>query len=147
MKTSSKFWQRHFGFMNPEDVMRDASVVLEYAIEKYITDGEKPKIIVHGESLGGMAASFVTMKENKLPVDFVFMNRTFDSIKKVSFWGAGIATMMSSLMDPTNTATAFCFLRRETYSQIIGSIVSKIMLFVTGWKDSNLQNYLGIEKS
>lgn len=133
--------------MNPEDVMKDAAIVLEYALEKFMSDCEQPKVIVHGESLGGVAASFVAKKVNKLPVDFVFMNRTFASIERVTFWGAGIATMMPSLMDPTNTSTAFCFLRRETYSRLIGSLISKIMLAVTGWKDSNLQNFLGIEKS
>lgn len=36
MKSSTKFFQRKFGVLNPEDVMKDAEVVLEYAKEKFI---------------------------------------------------------------------------------------------------------------
>lgn len=35
MSSSSRLLQRRFGVMNPSDVMRDAEVVLEYALEKY----------------------------------------------------------------------------------------------------------------
>jgi hypothetical protein len=36
MRSSSNYWQRNFGVMNPNDVMRDAEIVLEYAKENYI---------------------------------------------------------------------------------------------------------------
>jgi len=36
MNSSSKFLQRKLGVMNPDDVMQDAEVVLEYAKEKFI---------------------------------------------------------------------------------------------------------------
>jgi hypothetical protein len=45
--------------------MKDAEVVLEYAREKYIqqVDGSiKVKVMVHGESMGGMVATYVAMK-------------------------------------------------------------------------------------
>jgi len=34
--TSTSFLARKFGFLNPLDVVKDASVVLEYATEKFI---------------------------------------------------------------------------------------------------------------
>jgi uncharacterized membrane protein len=87
MSTSNSFFKRWFEVMNPSDVMKDAEVVLEYATEKYIMepgDEIKQKIIVHGESLGGMSASYVSMKKN-LSVDFVFVDRTFSSLDAVAY--------------------------------------------------------------
>jgi hypothetical protein len=57
----------------------------------------RPKIMVHGESLGGMVATYVTMRSNSnntnsknIPIDFSFINRTFSSLDNVAFWAAGI---------------------------------------------------------
>jgi hypothetical protein len=58
--------------MNPNDVMRDAETVLEYAKENYIQlrdssrnvsqkNNINVKVLVHGESLGGMVASYIAM--------------------------------------------------------------------------------------
>ena len=65
MSNSTSYLQSIFGFMNPTHVMQDAEVVLEYAREKYIqqVDGTiKVKVMVHGESMGGMVATYVAMK-------------------------------------------------------------------------------------
>ena len=36
MSKSNKFLQKYFGVLNPQDVMQDAEVVLEYAVENFI---------------------------------------------------------------------------------------------------------------
>jgi hypothetical protein len=36
MSKSNKFLQKFFGILNPQDVMQDAEVVLEYAVENFI---------------------------------------------------------------------------------------------------------------
>jgi hypothetical protein len=72
MRSSSNYLQRNFGVMNPNDVMRDAETVLEYAKENYIQlrdsfrnvsqkNNISVKVLVHGESLGGMVASYIAM--------------------------------------------------------------------------------------
>jgi len=91
--------------MNPSHVMKDAEVVLEYAKEKYMvppseamfsslqsarsrfnesgTRDVRVKVLLHGISLGAMSAAYVAMKSNfnrELPVDFVFLDRTFGSL-------------------------------------------------------------------
>jgi hypothetical protein len=89
--------------MDPKHVMKDAEVVLEYAREKFIqtVQGDvKVKVIVHGESLGGMVASYVTMKaatNKQLPVDFAFINRTFSSLDAVAFWTSGLTILMNKV--------------------------------------------------
>ena len=96
--------------MNPSDVMKDAEVVLEYALEKYahLPDVFPPsdqnrnkqlKVLVHGESLGGMAATYVAMKSNlgRLPVEFAFIDRTFASLDNVAFWTSGISTLKNKV--------------------------------------------------
>jgi hypothetical protein len=61
--------------MNPNDVMKDAEIVLEYAKENYIQlrdsfrnvsqkNNINVKVLVHGESLGGMVASYIAMQSN-----------------------------------------------------------------------------------
>lgn len=158
MSSSNMFMQRNFKMINPEHMMKDAAVVLEYAKEKFIQLPENydnvitspkinVKVIIHGESLGGMAASFVAMKDKKLPVDFVFINRTFSSLDSVAFWGAGISTMLSNILNHSIPTSSFCYMKRRTYAKIIGKIVTKVFGIVTQWNDSNLKNYLGIEKS
>lgn len=107
MNSSSKFLQRKLGVMNPDDVMQDAEVVLEYAKEKFIqlpetVDGSNEsrvavKVLVHGESLGGMAASYVAMKGRRTSVDFAFIDRSFASLDSVAFWGAGASLMRSTI--------------------------------------------------
>lgn len=100
--------------MNPQDVMEDAEIILEYAVEQFIMQkselfgvGKKPKlnvkIMVHGESLGGMVASYVSMKSNSgligarnIPVDFAYIDRTFSSLDNVAYWSSGIITLLSS---------------------------------------------------
>ena len=89
--------------------MKDAEIVLEYAIENFIISKAnlskqeiKSKIMVHGESLGGMVASYVTMKSNSnfnknIPVDFAFINRTYASLDNVSYWASGINILNSFL--------------------------------------------------
>ena len=111
MASSNKFLQRKFGILNPEHVMKDAEVVLEYAKEKYIQHSDgfmnkkgankvKVKVIVHGESMGGMAAAYVAMKSNmnkELPVDFAFIDRTFASLDNVAYWSSGITTLRNKI--------------------------------------------------
>jgi hypothetical protein len=53
--------------------------------------------MVHGESLGGMVATYVTMKSNSnyinsknIPIEFSFINRTFSSLDNVAFWASSI---------------------------------------------------------
>ena len=55
------------------------------------------KILVHGESLGGMAASYVAMKGRRTNIDFAFIDRSFSSLDAVAYWGAGAAIMRSSI--------------------------------------------------
>jgi hypothetical protein len=55
------------------------------------------KVLVHGESLGGMAASYVAMKGRRTSVDFAFIDRSFASLDGVAFWGAGASLMRSSI--------------------------------------------------
>jgi hypothetical protein len=91
--------------MDPSHVMMDAEVVLEYAREKFMQqiDGsinEGVKVIVHGESLGGMVATYVTMKSainKQLPVDFAFINRTFGSLDSIAYWSAGITSLRNKV--------------------------------------------------
>lgn len=109
MTTSSKFLQRWFRVMNPADIVKDAETVLEYATEKYIqahdisfgsgspSDRMRVKVMVHGQSLGGMAAAYVAMKQNKKHVDCLFIDRTFASLGAVAYWGAGLAMMTPAL--------------------------------------------------
>ena len=60
----------------------------------------KVKVIVHGESMGGMAAAYVAMKSNmnkELPVDFAFIDRTFASLDNVAYWSSGITTLRNKI--------------------------------------------------
>lgn len=103
--------------------------------------------MVHGESLGGLAASYAAMKEKKLRIDCVFINRTFASFESVAYWGAGIHAMVKSLVDNSNTSLSFCYMERATFSSLIGKAVGGCLRGVTRWKDSNIDNFNGIERS
>jgi len=153
MSNSSKFLQRRFGVMNPSDVMKDAEVVLEYALEKYahLPDVFPPsdqnrnkqlKVLVHGESLGGMAATYVAMKSNlgRLPVEFAFIDRTFASLDNVAFWTSGISTLKNKVGREDGSARSSltcCCIRRTKFSRILGNCISRIFRLVTQWKDNN----------
>jgi len=149
--------------MNPSDLMKDAAAILEYALEKYAPSPDltpssnqgsqqQLKVLVHGESLGGMAAAYVTMKSNQgqLPVQFAFIDRTFASLDNVAFWTAGIATLKANIDRENGSARSSltcCCIRRGKFSRILGKWVSRIFRTVTQWKDNNWQNYVGMEKS
>jgi hypothetical protein len=34
--SSRNFWQKYLGLMNPQDVMQDAEIILEYAVEQFV---------------------------------------------------------------------------------------------------------------
>ena len=56
--------------------------------------------MVHGESMGGMVASYVAMRSGinkELPVDFAFIDRTFASLDSVAFWQSGIITLRNKI--------------------------------------------------
>ena len=100
--------------------MQDAEVVLEYAVENFILNKNntdnlterknqiKSKIMVHGESLGGMVAAYVAMKSNSnyinsrnIPIEFAFVNRTFSSLDNVAFWASSI-NLIQPYLNGTN---------------------------------------------
>ena len=105
MSNSMGMLQSWGSIINPSHVMMDAEVVLEYAREKFIqqVDGsisEGVKVIVHGESIGGMVATYVAMKSainKQLPVDFAFINRSFGSLDAVAYWSAGIMALRNKV--------------------------------------------------
>jgi hypothetical protein len=111
--------------------MQDAEVVLEYAVENFILDKNnsdnlterknyiKSKIMIHGESLGGMVAAYVTMKSNSsyqnsknIPIDFAFINRTFSSLDNVAFWASSINLIQPYLNGSTLNQSDFCLMNR-----------------------------------
>ena len=44
-----------------------------------------------------MAASYVSMKGRRTPIDFAFIDRSFASLDSVAFWGAGASIMRNSI--------------------------------------------------
>jgi hypothetical protein len=144
--------------MNPTDVVRDAEVVLQYTLEKYIMQTDPlnqqigqgnidVKIMVHGQSLGGMSAAYMSTKEKKHPINFIFIDRTFASLDSVAFWGAGIAIMMNSLLDSRETKHSFCCMNRTFVTEKFGKFISAIFKFITQWKIDCADCYAKINKS
>ena len=143
--------------LNSHDFARDAAIVLEYATEKYIQQPDsfgnmlgngkvKVKILVHGESLGGMSASSLAMKGQKVPVDFVFIDRTFASLNTVAMWMPGIQALTPSLLNQSSSSRSCCFMKRGRFSQGCGKFIQTVFKLVTQWKDNNHKNYTNIEK-
>ena len=62
MNESISCLKRWFGCMNPSDLMKDGEAVLKTAHEKFIKHVPGAKIMVHGESLGGMVANHIAAK-------------------------------------------------------------------------------------
>lgn len=62
--------------------MRDGEKVCQYVRSNLVQE----KIGIHGESLGGMVASYIA---KKCKVDFVFSDRTFASLADVAYWTFG----------------------------------------------------------
>lgn len=81
-------------------------------------------MMVHGESLGGMVASYVTMKSNtgmiggrNIHIDFAYIDRTFASLDNVAYWSSGIITLLSAFSSTENTtrtsdAKTCCYMDR-----------------------------------
>lgn len=161
MSSSKNFLQSKLSVLNPEHVMKDAEVVLEYAKEKFIQQSDlvggksqiKVKVVVHGESMGGMVASYVAMRSNikkELPVDFAFIDRTFASLDNVAFWQSGIISLRNKISQQSGNSERSlraCCLPREKFSKIIGKLISRIFRLVTLWKDNSWLNFSGIEKT
>lgn len=95
------------------------------------------KVLVHGESLGGMAASYVAMKGRRTSVDFAFIDRSFASLDGVAFWGAGASLMCSSIQKSDHQKLSCCCLSREKFSRCSGKLISRLFRLVTLWKDNN----------
>ena len=136
MKTSTSKTRKYFGLMNPDDIMKDTEVVLEYALEKFATS--QNKIVVHGESMGGMAAAYVAMRSalnKQIHVDMAFIDRTFSSLDNVAYWSAGVTAQRS------NPSKKVCGLNPEAFSQHFGKFVSRVFRLVTLWKDNTAMNY------
>lgn len=146
MSNSLNKLQGFFGVMDPKHVMRDGEIVLEYAREKFIqqVDGSiQVKVIVHGESMGGMVASYVAMKSainKQIPVDFAFINRTFSSLDSVAYWSAGITSLRNKVGQyngSDSSSRSVCLVDRSSFSQYLGKFVSLVFRFVTQWKDES----------
>ena len=91
-KEANSCLKRWFGMLNPSELMQDGESVLRTAYDKFIRGVEGAKIMVHGESLGGMAANYTAAKcqDNDLKVDVLFSGRTFASLDAVAHWDSGI---------------------------------------------------------
>jgi predicted alpha/beta-fold hydrolase len=63
--------------------MEDGLDIVDHIVKNYL--GEN-KLMVHGDSLGGMVANYVARHEK---VSMLFANRTFASLNTVGFWAAG----------------------------------------------------------
>ena len=70
--------------------------------------------MVHGESLGGMIASYVTMKSNtgmiggrNTHVDFAYIDRTFASLDNVAYWSSGIITLLSAFTNSEGSTRTY----------------------------------------
>lgn len=148
--------------------MQDAEIILEYAIEQFVlqkselfggSKKSKPevKIMVHGESLGGMAASYVAMKSNSgmiwarnIPVDFAFIDRTYASLDNVAYWSAGIVALLPLFSDEdgkSSKSKTCCYIDRQRFARSLGKFVSRLFRLVTLWKDNNFLTFAGIERS
>lgn len=68
--------------ISPTAIMKDGEKVYQY-VRSNLVQG---KLGVHGESLGGCAASYIA---RKCKVDFVFVDRTFASLVDVAYWTFG----------------------------------------------------------
>lgn len=141
---------------------------MEYAIEQFVLKKSElfgankktrpeVKIMVHGESLGGMAASYVAMKSNSgmiwarnIPVDFAFIDRTYASLDNVAYWSAGIVTLLPGFSEEdgkSSKSKTCCYMDRQRFSRYLGKLLSRLFRLVTLWKDSNFQTFAGIERS
>ena len=140
MSNSTGFFQNMLGVMNPTHVMQDAEIVLEYAREKYIQqmDGsinKNIKVIVHGESMGGMVATYVAMRSSinkQIPVDFAYINRTFAALDAVAYWSSGITMLYNRANEKK-----ICMMGVSKFSQVFGKFVSRVFRVATMWKDAN----------
>jgi len=110
---------------------------------------QKPdvKIMVHGESLGGMAATYVAMRSNasmvwarNIPVDFAFIDRTYSSLDNVAYWSTGVVALLSMFSDEDgqSSQSRTCFyIDRQKFSRLLGKFISRLFRLATLWKDNN----------
>lgn len=63
--------------------MLDGIAVIDHIVKNYL--GEN-KLIVHGDSLGGVVANYAARHEK---VAMLIANRTFASLNSVGYWAAG----------------------------------------------------------
>ena len=69
--------------MNMKMLQQDGLEVVKYVKANFA----RGKLGVHGVSLGGSVASFIAANTR---LDFVFIDRSFQSLKAVSYWWGGL---------------------------------------------------------
>ena len=87
------------------------------AVAKWLKEVKQVGVLgIHGESLGGFVASYIA---SKMPVDFVFCDRTFSSLYDVAYNSYGnVARSLFRMFTKWECSSVNNFLNAECYKLI-----------------------------